>query len=70
MERVVGNDDGDEAVRTDGLATEQAVLWFFARKRREKAVLSEKGERKRCSAALETQVRRRVFEKNWTRGND
>ena len=54
MERVVGNDDGDEAVRTDGLATEQAVLWFFARKRREKAVLSEKGERKRCSAALET----------------
>ena len=70
MERVVGNDDGDAAVRTDGLATEQAVLWFFARKRREKAVLSEKGERKRCSAGLKTQVRKRVFEKNWTRGND
>ena len=59
---------GSAAVRTDGLATEQAVLWFFARKRREKAVLSEKGERKRCSAALETQVRRRVFGKNGRAG--
>ena len=49
MERVVDNYDGENAVRTDGLATEQAVLWFFEQKRREKAVLSEKGERKRCS---------------------
>ena len=51
---------GSAAVRTDGLATEQAVLWFFARKRREKAVLS--GARNTSTKTC--------FEKNWTRGND
>ena len=35
MKRVVDNYDGEEEVRTDGLAMEKAVLWFFVRKRRE-----------------------------------
>ena len=49
---------GSAAVRTDGLATEQAVLWFFARKRREKAVLS--GARNTSTKTC--------FWKKWTSG--
>ena len=83
MERVVDNYDGEEEVRTDGLATEQAVLWFFVRKRREKAVLTFVARKKRKKAVLRFLVRNRrdksgarntstktCFEKNWTRGND